>query len=50
MTLSPTPGYFCLLAALRRAPSIPRLIAAVTAPTLVLLYALFAVYYYLTSI
>lgn len=44
------PGYFCLLAALRRAPSIPRLIAAATAPTLVLLYALFAVYYYLTSI
>lgn len=44
------PGYFCLLAALRRTPSIPRLIAAATAPTLVLLYALFAVYYYLTSI
>ncbi|WP_237205096.1 hypothetical protein [Rothia nasimurium] len=44
------PGYFCLLAVLRRAPSIPRLIAAATAPTLVLLYALFAVYYYLTSI
>ena len=44
------PGYFCLLAALRRAPSIPRLIAAATAPTLVLLYALFAVYDYLTSI
>lgn len=44
------PGYFCLLAALRRAPSIPRLFAAATAPTLVLLYALFAVYYYLTSI
>ena len=44
------PGYFCLLAALRRAPSISRLIAAATAPTLVLLYALFAVYYYITSI
>lgn len=44
------PVYFCLLAALRRAPSVPRLIAAATAPTLVLLYALFAAYYYLTSI
>lgn len=44
------PGYFCLLAALRRAPSRSRLVAAATAPTLVLLYALFAVYYYLTSI
>lgn len=44
------PGYFCLLAALRRTPSIPRLFAAATAPTLVLLYALFAAYYYLTSI
>ena len=44
------PGYFCLLAALRRIPSTPRLIAAATAPTLVLLYALFAVYYYLTNV
>lgn len=44
------PGYFCLLAALRRAPSVPRLFAAATAPTLVLLYALFAAYYCLTNV
>lgn len=43
------PGYFCLLAALHRAPARSRLVTAIIAPTLVLSYALAAALYLIVS-
>lgn len=43
------PGFFCLTAALHRAPSVLRLVAASIAPALILGYALYITYYMLTQ-
>lgn len=45
-----TPGYLCLLVALRREPSRTRLIGAALAPSLVLLYAIAAITYTLLTL